>query len=46
MDLKQNKLSKTEWESIEKTVDVEEKKILKMLMAGYDDVNVRYNETM
>ena len=46
MDLKQNKLSKTEWESIEKTVDVEEKKILKMLIAGYDDVNVRYNETM
>jgi len=45
MDLKQNKLSKTEWESIEKSVDPDEKKILKMLITGYDDVNVRYNET-
>jgi len=26
MDLKQNKLSKTEWESIEKSVDETEKK--------------------
>ena len=46
MDLKQNKLSKTEWESIEKLVDDPEKKILKMIMAGYDDVNVRFNETL
>jgi len=45
MDLKQNKLSKTEWESIEKSVDNNEKKILKMIVDGYSDVNIRFNET-
>ena len=45
MDLKQNKLSKTEWESIEKSVDDDEKKILKLIVDGYTDVNARYNET-
>jgi len=45
MDLKQNKLSKTEWESIEKAVDENEKKILTLLVDGYIDVNARYNET-
>lgn len=45
MDLKQNKLSKAEWESIEKSVDDNEKKILKMIVDGYDDVNIRFNET-
>lgn len=45
MDLKQNKLSKTEWESIEKSVDNNEKKILKMIVDGYEDVNIRFNET-
>ena len=44
MDLKQNKLSKTEWESIEKSVDNNEKKILKMIVDGYEDVNIRFNE--
>ena len=45
MDLKQNKLSKTEWESIEKPVGDAEKKILKMIIDGYTDVNIRFNET-
>jgi hypothetical protein len=45
MDLKQNKLSKTEWESIEKSVDNNEKKILKLIVDGYTDVNIRFNET-
>ena len=45
MDLKQNKLSKTEWESIEKSVGDDEKKILKMIVDGYTDVNIRFNET-
>ena len=45
MDLKQNKLSKTEWESIEKSVDDDEKKILKLIVDGYADVNIRFNET-
>jgi hypothetical protein len=45
MDLKQNKLSKTEWESIEKSVDDNEKRILKLIVDGYADVNIRFNET-
>ena len=45
MDLKQNKLTKTEWESIEKIVGDHEKKILSMIIEGYDNVNIRYNET-
>ena len=45
MDLKQNKLSKTEWESIEKPVGDDEKKILNMIVDGYTDVNIRFNET-
>lgn len=46
MDLKQNKLTKTEWESIEKSVDDTEKKVLKMISTGYENVNVRFNETL
>ena len=45
MDLTQNKLSKSEWESIEKKVSEPEEKILKLIVDGYDNVNIRYNET-
>jgi hypothetical protein len=45
MDLKQNKLSKAEWESIEISVPEHEKKILKLIVDGYHDPNVRFNET-
>ena len=45
MDLKQNKLSKAEWESIEVSVPEHEKKILKLIVDGYHDPNVRFNET-
>ena len=46
MELSQSKLSKSEWESIEKLVDKNEKKILDMICAGYHDVNIRINESL
>ena len=46
MDLKQRKLNKSEWESIEKTVSDEELVVLKMIMAGVDDVNIRINNNV
>ena len=45
MDLKQNKLTKAEWESIEISVPDREKKILKMIIDGYENPNIRFNDT-
>jgi|LauGreDrversion4_2_1035121.scaffolds.fasta_scaffold16425_1 hypothetical protein len=45
MDLSQSKLSKSEWETIEVPVSDAEKKILKMIIQGYDNINIRINET-
>ena len=45
MDLTQSKLSKREWETIEIPVDAGEKKILSMIIKGFDDINIRDNET-
>lgn len=44
MDLFQSKLTKAEWESIEKPVSFEEKKILQMIMDGYNDLNILRND--
>ena len=44
MDLTQSKLTKTEWESIERQVSDSEKKILQVILDGYYDVNIRYND--
>jgi hypothetical protein len=44
MDLTQQKLSRQEWESIESPISPDEKFILKMIIAGYDDVNIRSNK--
>jgi hypothetical protein len=44
MDLTQKKLTKTEWENIEIPVSDTEKKILKVIVDGYDQVNIRYND--
>ena len=46
MDLKQKKLSKSEWNSIEISVSENEKNILKLISQGYHDVNVKLNNTM
>lgn len=45
MDLThQIKLSKAEWESIEIPVSEDEHKILQVILDGYNDINIRYNE--
>ena len=43
MDLKQRKLNKSEWDSIEIAVSKSEMDILNMIMKGYDDVNIKIN---
>lgn len=43
MDLKQIKLSKSEWESIE--VDVTDKTVLNLIKNGYHDVNLKVNNS-
>jgi hypothetical protein len=44
MDLKQRKLSKSEWESIEIPVPLIEQEILKLISDGYHNVNIKYNK--
>jgi len=43
MDLKQRKLNKSEWESIERPVSESELAILNLIMKGFHDVNIRIN---
>ena len=44
MDLRQNKLTKGEWEALEIPVSAEELKILKLIQDGYENLNIRFNE--
>lgn len=44
MDLQQRKLTKYEWDSIEIPVSDDEKDILKLIIQGYHDVNIRINK--
>jgi hypothetical protein len=46
MELLQRKLTKSEWEGIERPLDVDEKDILKMIKLGYNDVNIRHNNNL
>tara|TARA_Y100000361_G_scaffold154194_1_gene178695 strand:+ start:10414 stop:12960 length:2547 start_codon:yes stop_codon:yes gene_type:complete len=43
MDLTQRKLTKSEWESIELPVSSQEKKILQLIVNGYNNVNIHNN---
>jgi hypothetical protein len=43
MDLNQRKLTRNEWNSIEISVSKSEIDILKMIISGYNDVNVKIN---
>ena len=45
MDLKQIKLSKSEWDSIEIPVSDKEKEVLSLITTGYQDVNIKINKT-
>ena len=43
MDLKQRKLNKAEWESIEVPVSNQEIDVLNLIIKGYNDVNIKIN---
>ena len=45
MDLKQKKLSKSEWNSIEISVSENENEVLKLITQGYQNVNIKINKT-
>ena len=45
MDLTQKKLSKSEWMNVEILVEEKEREILKMIVDGYYNVNIRSNST-
>jgi hypothetical protein len=45
MDLTQNKLTKSEWENIELPISDSEKQIVQMIIDGYNNVNIRFNES-
>jgi hypothetical protein len=44
MDLIQRKLSKSEWETIEVPVSPNEIEVLKLIMKGNENVNIKYNK--
>ena len=44
MDLIQRKLTKSEWNSIEKPIDKKEKEIVNMIIKGFYDIDIRSNE--
>jgi hypothetical protein len=44
MDLNQEKLTKTEWESTEVPISQDEKEIMNLIMTGYFDINHIYNK--
>jgi hypothetical protein len=46
MDLTQNKLTRTEWDSIEVSVSESEKEILKMIIDGFNNIEIVKNKTM
>ena len=43
MDLKQRKLNRSEWNSIEVAVPKSEIDVLHLIIAGFSDVNIRIN---
>jgi len=45
MDLRQTKLTRTEWDSIEIPVSDHEKEILKLIIEGYENPNITKNKT-
>ena len=45
MDLKQRKLTKSEWDSIEIPVSSQEIDILKLIVRGYSNINIKINKT-
>lgn len=46
MDLGQNKLTKSEWETIEVPTTDDEKNILRLIINGYHDINIHNNKNL
>jgi hypothetical protein len=46
MDITQSKLTRSEWDSIEIPVSENEKKILKVIIDGYKDTKIKFNENL
>ena len=46
MDLNQQKLTKTEWDTTEIPISQEEREILKLIITGYSDVNYIYKSEL
>ena len=46
MDLKQTKLTRNEWESIEVPIPQDEQEIVKMIHNGYFHLDIKINKTM
>jgi hypothetical protein len=46
MDFTQNKLTRSEWESLEIPVSQEEKQILTMIMNGFHNTNIHFNASL
>ena len=44
MDLNQQKLNRTEWDTTEIPVNKDEAEILNLIIKGYDNVNITYNK--
>ena len=44
--LTQTKLSRAEWKSIEEPISAQEKTIVSLIKNGFNDVNIKINETM
>ena len=45
MDLEQRKLNKSEWGSIEIPVSQHEMDVLKLIVTGFNDVNIKFNKS-
>ena len=46
MDLTQSKLKKEEWEALEVPLPENEKKILKMIFAGWENPEISFNDAI
>lgn len=46
MDLNQNKLTRDEWNSIERPINQEDLKIVEMIVNGYNNINIKMNNSL
>ncbi len=46
MNLNQNKLTKNEWDNIEIPISLKEKNINNLIINGYDDINLVFNDSL